>query len=264
VAEPKGIAFIRRTRVFELELALPFIPPHSRVLEIGAGSGWQARALADRGHQVEAVDVSDSTWLENRVHPVTLYDGVTLPFDDAEFDVVFSSNVLEHIPHIEEFQQEILRVLRPGGLAIHLMPTATWRIFTTLSFYPRSAQRVLARLLGRRRASPASPSAPATNGGAEAPQRPGLAARLRQVLLPPRHGERGNLLTEVFWFSRFRWLPLFRRAGWTVVRHFPTGLFYTGGVIHGSHFDLPARRRLSRVLGSACRVYVLAKPTAGA
>jgi SAM-dependent methyltransferase len=254
--DSRKLEFIRKTREFELDLILPKIPAGSRVLEIGAGSGWQAKVLAERGFRVEAVDVEGSDWAETRIWPVQIYDGVHLPFGDGDFDVVFSSNVLEHIPHVEKFQQEILRVLGPGGIAIHLLPTATWRIWTIVSFYPRSLQRIVSAVLRRNDRGTAPREAPAT------PAPPGRrrTEQLRKALLPPRHGERGNLISEIFWFSRFRWLPLFRRTGWTVEQCFPTRLFYTGGVIHGSFMGMRTRQILSRPLGSACLVYVLERP----
>jgi SAM-dependent methyltransferase len=40
------------------------------------------------------------------------------PFEDAKFDVVFSSQVIEHLHNIRLFVEEAYRVLKPGGVAI--------------------------------------------------------------------------------------------------------------------------------------------------
>ena len=61
------------------------------------------------------------------------YDGFTIPFDDNYFDIVFSSNVLEHIPHVVEFQKELHRVLKPSGKAVHLLPSSRWRLYTNIT-----------------------------------------------------------------------------------------------------------------------------------
>lgn len=38
-----------------------------------------------------------------------------LPFDDASFDVVFSTEVIEHVLDTQRWLAELLRVLKPGG-----------------------------------------------------------------------------------------------------------------------------------------------------
>ena len=43
------------------------------------------------------------------------YDGVTLPYCDNCFDMITIYMVLHHIPEIEPFLKEVVRVLRPGG-----------------------------------------------------------------------------------------------------------------------------------------------------
>lgn len=46
------------------------------------------------------------------------YDGVTLPYCDGSFDVITVFMVLHHIPEIEPFLKEIVRVLRRNGVLI--------------------------------------------------------------------------------------------------------------------------------------------------
>ena len=67
--------------------------------------------------------------------PIKDYDGRTIPLPDASVDVVFSSNVLEHVPDLSRMHAEIRRVLAPGGICIHVVPTHTWRLWTTLTSY---------------------------------------------------------------------------------------------------------------------------------
>ena len=69
----------------------------SSILEIGAGSGWQARELASRGYDVQAIDIAASTYSAENVFPIQQYNGEHLPFADASFDIIFSSNVLDRL-----------------------------------------------------------------------------------------------------------------------------------------------------------------------
>ena len=54
-------------RTYELGIVLDMLPPRGRVLEIGGGTGWQARALENRGYDVSAIDIASSNYRANRV-----------------------------------------------------------------------------------------------------------------------------------------------------------------------------------------------------
>lgn len=129
----ESLEHLESIRSFELDFARHYFPDSGRLLEIGAGTGWQAKALQAHRFEVEAIDLSSSNYKEHRIFPVVDYDGHHIPFGDATFDVVFSSNVLEHIPHLKEFQQEIHRVLKPGGVAVHIVPSSSWRFWTNIT-----------------------------------------------------------------------------------------------------------------------------------
>jgi SAM-dependent methyltransferase len=49
-------------------------------------------------------------------------DMTNIPYPDNTFDVVISSHVLEHVPDDRKAMQELQRVLKPGGWAIHQAP----------------------------------------------------------------------------------------------------------------------------------------------
>ena len=124
-------AHMNSIREFELQQAMHLFPPECRILEIGAGSGCQASKLKDQGFQVEAIDVFID--LERKIFEVRKYDGKIIPFPNHSFDIVFSSNALEHIEGLDEFQEEIKRVLKPNGTGFHVLPTATWRFWSWIS-----------------------------------------------------------------------------------------------------------------------------------
>lgn len=248
---------LRRIREYELEQVLPLLPARSKVLEIGAGAGWQARMLAQRGFSVVAIDVDlpGIGYQETRIWPVIRYDGVTIPFPDRHFDVAFSSNVLEHVPQVARLQAEIRRVLKPGGIAVHVLPTGSWRFWSNVTYYPTLIRRMLTR------SDPDGQPSPATVTGSAAARRAGpqsgIWGKMRRLALPSRHGERGNVLTEVYLFSRLAWDALFRATGWEVVACYPNRLFYSGYSLLGRRLGLEARHWLSYLLGSSCLIYVL-------
>ncbi|WP_298549156.1 class I SAM-dependent methyltransferase [uncultured Aquimarina sp.] len=57
-------------------------------------------------------------------------DICNLPFATNEYDIIFCNHVLEHIPDDTKAMQELLRVLKPGGMAILQIPQELSRATT--------------------------------------------------------------------------------------------------------------------------------------
>jgi 2-polyprenyl-3-methyl-5-hydroxy-6-metoxy-1,4-benzoquinol methylase len=126
---------LREIRLYELGVILDIltVSPEDRVLEIGAGKGWQAQAMKNLGYNIKAIEIAPSNNRNHRVYQVTEYNGRNIPFDNSTFDIVISSNVLEHIPHVYEFQEEIHRILKPNGYVLHVLPSSSWRLWTNIT-----------------------------------------------------------------------------------------------------------------------------------
>ena len=245
-----SVEFLNKLREDELAQIAAQIAPRSRILEIGGGTGVQAAALQRMGHQVVSVDVHSSPYRDSRVFPIVDYDGRSLPFPNGSFDVVMSSNVLEHILDLDAALVEFARVLVPGGRQIHLMPTGIWRFWTTVTGYVELISR-LAELGWRTFPKLASKHAVSAVLS-------GIKQALRLFLsygVPRRHGERGNAFTELYSFSRLAWTRCFRSRGLVVEEVQAGGLFYTGYMCLGERLPLSKRRELAGILGSACVLY---------
>lgn len=66
-------------------------------LDIGARDGFISKLLAERLSHVTALDLEQPTIAHDRIHCVA-GDVTALGFPDASFDLVFCTEVLEHIP----------------------------------------------------------------------------------------------------------------------------------------------------------------------
>jgi len=89
------------------------------LLDIGGAAGYLARAADGHGYDCVVVEpFYDQLFLhEQQPTPLTaLADGRALPVPDGSFGVVHCSNVLEHIPDYVRLLEEMVRVLRPGGV----------------------------------------------------------------------------------------------------------------------------------------------------
>jgi ubiquinone/menaquinone biosynthesis C-methylase UbiE len=101
-----------------------WIPPDADVLELGAG--WCDFANQVRARHVVAMDV-DAIVKEAAADRVTAVVGDCTDlsaFADRSFDVVFASNLLEHLerPASSRLLGEARRVVRPGGRLILMQP----------------------------------------------------------------------------------------------------------------------------------------------
>lgn len=106
-----------------------------RVLDLGCGGGLTTACLVQRGATVVGVDLSRASLYAASRHacshgypePVfTCGRAESLPLVDASFDVVWCSDVLEHLPDLPTAIAQITRVLKPGGLFLYDTINRTW------------------------------------------------------------------------------------------------------------------------------------------
>lgn len=237
-------------REYELQQTISLLPPAESILEIGAGAGWQSLLLKKHGYKVAAVDIPSSRYLQNKVFPVITYDGSRLPFSDNAFDIIFSSNVLEHIQDLDSFENEIWRVIKPQGIAVHILPTTTWRFWTFLSHHLWVCRRLLEEFQN------ITQNEPASNNNISS-----IENRWRYLFWPNRHGVSGNSLSELYLFSCHSWINHFKSHGWHLYKKKETGIFYTGNQIFYNKLSLKTRKKLAYFLGSSSRIYILKKST---
>lgn len=104
------------------------------VLDLGCGGGFMAEALARRGATVTAVDPSEPALDAARRHAaegalsITYRRGVgeAIPVETRSMDVVVCVDVLEHVDDLHRVLDEVLRVLKPGGLFLFDTVNRTW------------------------------------------------------------------------------------------------------------------------------------------
>ncbi|WP_370513908.1 class I SAM-dependent methyltransferase [Corynebacterium sp. zg331] len=90
------------------------------VLDVGGGPGYFAREFEARGARYISVepDAGEMAAAGMKVAASVRGSGMALPFRTGVFDLVYSSNVAEHVPDPWRMGAEMLRVTAPGGLAV--------------------------------------------------------------------------------------------------------------------------------------------------
>lgn len=91
-----------------------------RVLDLGAGTGWVAKRVAQqKGCDVHLVDVLD---VNETDLPLKVYDGNRIPYEDKSFDVTLLVFVLHHLLNQEEILREAARVSRRSLIIVEDTP----------------------------------------------------------------------------------------------------------------------------------------------
>ena len=233
----------------EIEILRPFFTPGSRVLEIGGGSGYQARQIKEWGCSIFSIDLA-SRPLAVRYHPVVSYDGTNIPAQSNSFDIIFSSNVLEHVGNLAELFAEVRRVARPDAVIVHVLPSVWWRIWTSVAHYAF----LVKALAGVRDAVPGIDIGSIPDRA----KRQGALHLIRRALIAGPHGAYPSAFAEVYYFGARRWKRVFEENGFDVEKISPSGIYNSGYVILRS-LDLERRRKLSKLLGSSTNIFVMRK-----
>jgi SAM-dependent methyltransferase len=94
------------------------------LLEPGCGRGETLKRFRDLGMQVKGSDLSPETvaFLPDTEIQICDVENDGLPYPDNSFDVIYTKSFLEHFYYPERFIKDALRVLKPGGLLLNLIP----------------------------------------------------------------------------------------------------------------------------------------------
>ena len=202
-----------------------------RVLEIGAGDGVQTAALREIFPEVVSMDIAPSGVIDGLV----VADVSNLPFGDDYFDLVFSSNVLEHVESLDDSLNEMKRVLVSDGMMIHSMPTGTWKFLQIVLRPMASAVKIFRKLMpGFAVQQERARSGDHDSVHLSFSNQRSLAKKIAGQFIPTVHGISQSHCEEFSHFQGKWWAHKFHRAGLQFLRCSP--LF-----LHSPYDMLPYR-----------------------
>ncbi len=97
------------------------------ILDAGCGQGYFCNLLNTKKYNVTGVDISNNAIKKAK----TLYPEINfkvcsledrLPFNNSSFDVVWSTEVIEHIFYVYNYLHEINRILKQNGIFVITTP----------------------------------------------------------------------------------------------------------------------------------------------
>lgn len=156
---PVRIAMHARRRMYQRFLERSRIKAHETVLDVGVTSDqtYEASNYLEAWYpekdKITAAGIDDASFLEVRYPGLTFRqaNGLDLPFQDASFDVVHSSAVLEHVGSARNQERFIAELVRVARRVVFLTTPNRWfpiefhSLLPLVHWLPKSAFRGLLR-----------------------------------------------------------------------------------------------------------------------
>ena len=192
----------------------PFIKSgkDSRILEFGSGDGYQIPYLKRLGTLVSSDIYKRGEIAKN--HPDIEFvacDIANTPFPSENFDLIFSSHVLEHIKDIPNAFAELKRIGGKECVYAFTVPTSTWLLLSI----PAQCCNRIRRLLNR------EPVIKADKRKREGKGDP----KGFKNFFPVGHGWRNNFFECLNAFKIKNWQGLFVENGFDVIKRIPLLLY---------------------------------------
>ena len=196
--------FLRQRDLLQILINLDY-DKNKRVLEVGAGDGSQTKLLKEYFNEVVSIDIAPATNIQH----IIIADVCDLPFEDKEFDIIFSSNVLEHVDDLEKAFSEMKRVLKDNGMMIHSMPSHVWKLLQISLGWLHSLKKIMYKLLNIKISRRATPDDFVHLHGTKSKKR-GLRDKLMGLIIPSIHGTSSNHIYEYLRFRPSYWEKKFK------------------------------------------------------
>ena len=193
-------------------------------LEIGCGIGYQAAFLSSISTRVVASDVDFGNMkkhslglnitrrfiTESGIQNIEIVnaDAANLPFEDEQFDFIYSSYSFQDIKGKDKALSEIRRVLKKDGYFFCVLPTTFYLFKVTFNYYKAILKKlpVIIKSIFKKR-----PAVLIDNKNS------GLTNRRHTKLLPMPDDADNNYFSELFLYSTTRWRHLFKKNSHRII-----------------------------------------------
>ncbi len=263
--------WLHAIRKRELDIVFSQCPKDTfkHALELGAGTGFQSSLLIHWASRLICTDFNfmrlEKTDNESINYVICDAQEIGYTFKDNQFDLIFSSNLLEHLPDSPKSLLGIHRVLKDNGIAVHVVPNLFWKLCHLLFYFPNKFVTYFEKMIEpgglgttiKRVLGSHADETKAAHGLAydNNPQRHAIQRSLiSRLALPKPHGASLNNLQEFKVFRKSRWKKEFTAANFRVVKTLK------GPVSSGYGFGFDRIRKFLEMVGvSSETIFIVAK-----
>ena len=220
-------------------------------LDLGAGDGFSSKLLASISDKVFATDYNMKRLgkIKSDKIETVICDAELMSFTDKKFDLVFSSNLLEHVISPPLVLKGIYRILTDEGVGVITLPNRTWKVLTMLFYYPNQFGRLADWFIGKG-------SLMKNNNMSSNVKNTSQPGFIRRNIWPVPHGVSKNNISEIINFGLNHWLQLFYQNGFEVLKIIQNLPLYTG---YPFSWDKTILNYLSKVGLSSSNAFIIGK-----
>jgi SAM-dependent methyltransferase len=196
------------------------------ILEFGSGDGFQIPYLKRLG-KVVASDIYTSDGIKKLQDIDFIACEINqTPFDNEQFDVIFSNHVIEHIDDLKSAFQEMKRVGTSSCIYAFSVPTNIWLLLSIPAQYYDKVRTIIRKIANLW-------SKPTNSSGLNSNNPPpdkhhkanSIFAKFVRLIMPEGHGVTSKFFKCYRDFKIEKWQQLFSNNGFSIIKTKPLLLY---------------------------------------
>lgn len=219
--------YLNKIRTREIELAFKNFESKSfsKGLELGAGNGFQSTLLIKYCNHLVSTELNEYRLVQRDIpnieYKICDAEKIDTYFPNEKFDLVFSSNMFEHLPSPDKALKGLIKILNDDGTVILILPSVFWKHCHMFLYYPVKVRDLLSKYVFKRK-SVSQETAPTEEGTQKLgnnlkleEQERGFIKKL--IRWPKPHGVSRTHLGEYMKFRKASWKKVFEENGFDLV-----------------------------------------------
>jgi SAM-dependent methyltransferase len=217
--------YLHRIRREEIDIAFSSFreKEFQNGLELGAGEGYQSTMLINYCNKLICTELNDYRLKRRNIvgveYKICDAEKIEIYFDTMKFDLIFSSNMFEHLPNPDLALLGIKKILSKSGIVILIMPSSFWAICHIILHYPVKILGSIKRKLFNREEKikielKKNNVKKSNNLKAERIKRTFFLDFIRW---PYPHGVSKSYFQEIINFNKQSWIKLFIKNGYRII-----------------------------------------------